>query len=67
VAPQKPQLFLFDVRSTQVLPQGLSPEVQVMTQALSEHRGALAGHRLPQAPQLASLAVRSTQVLPQML
>ena len=67
IEPHRPQLFLSDVRSTQVFPQGLRPEVHVITQVPAAQRGAVAGQRWPQVPQLASLVWRSTQVFPQTL
>ena len=65
MTPQKPQLFLFDVTSTQVLPQGLKPEAQVITQMPPEQWGAVAGQRVPHVPQLVSLVWVFTQALPQ--
>jgi hypothetical protein len=67
IAPHRPQLFLSDVKSTQVLPHGLKPEVQVMTQAPSAQRGARGGQPLPQLPQLLVFVSRLTQTLPQLL
>lgn len=67
IAPHRPQLFLSDVRSTQVLPHGLRPEVQVITQAPSAQRGVRAGQRLPHVPQLFVFVCKSTQTLPQLL